>query len=154
MRSRILSTQRASEKERGKKKRHPHSAARCGSRGLACERGEGGAEEKDRSGEERRRWEESRIETRGREEERRGHTLVFLLSPPPVSVDTSAWCHRCLGPAGILSAASPAALFSGRFLGIFFAGPENPPKNNHGWWIIFFWIFNCSNISIEWITGQ
>lgn len=91
MRSRILSTQRASEREEGKKKRHPHSAARCGCRGLACERGGGGGQRK-KMGVERKEGDERKVDERqeGGKRQGRGHTLVFLLSPPPVSVDISA----------------------------------------------------------------
>lgn len=144
MRSRILSTQRASERERGgKKKSHPHSAARCGCRGLACEKEGGGVEVERKEGDERKVDERQE----GGKRKGRGHTLVFLLAPHPVSVDISAWCHRCLGPAGILSAASPAAPFSASFLWLFSAGRENLPKIKDGLMSIIYIFFYYYQLS-------
>lgn len=81
-------------------RKHPHAAAWSGSRGHAC----------------------------GRGKERRGRTLVFVLSPLVVSVGTYAWYCWSLGPAGILSVVSVAALSSGHLLWLSFVGPLSFPK--------------------------
>lgn len=138
MRSRILSTQRASERER--KKNTTHTVLRgVGVEDLHVKEEGGGGEKRKRMQVERKEGDERKVDGRQEVGKRKGRerTLVFLLSPPPVSVDRSAWCHRCLGPAEILSAASPAAPSSGRFPSLFFAERENLPKNT--WWINISW---------------
>lgn len=62
------------------------------------------------------------------EEERRGRTLVFVLSPLVVSAGTYAWYCWCLGPAGILSIVSVAALSSGHLLWLFFVESASSPE--------------------------